>query len=266
MQKIFRQALVLVLIFVVSFFILSQIDLMELFTIRQKVSDTEEKLGDLLLADIRDSEEAIADTFILAQCDSILNKICRFNEIDHKLIKLHLLKKDEVNAYALPDGHLIIFKGLLQEVDSPEQLSGVIGHELAHIDLNHVMQKLAKEVGFAVLVSMTSAGGGGEMVKEVSRLLSSSAFDRSLEKEADIQSVEYMKRAKIDVRLYANFLFRLSTERGKSNAYWSWLSTHPDLEERAKYILEERNVGDYESEELISTSNWQQFKEHLDSL
>ncbi len=77
----------------------------------------------------------------------MVNVLYKVNDIDRDKIKVHLLFKDEVNAFALPDGHLVIFSGLILESENPEELSGVLAHELAHIELNHVMTKLMREVG-----------------------------------------------------------------------------------------------------------------------
>ena len=101
---------------------------------------------------------------------------------DREIIKVHVLNKDEINAFALPNGHLIIYSGLINNSGNQEELTGVICHEIAHIELNHVMKKLIKEIGLSVLISMTTGKGGSEIIKETAKMLSSSAFDRKLEK------------------------------------------------------------------------------------
>ena len=68
----------------------------------------------------------------------------------------------EVNAFALPNGHLVIYSGLILNSDNQEQFSGVICHEIAHIRLKHVIKKLIKELGFSVIISMTTGSYGSE--------------------------------------------------------------------------------------------------------
>ena len=78
---------------------------------------------------------------------------------------------------------------MLQAFDNENQLGFVICHEIAHIQLSHVMKKLVKEIGLSVLISMTTGKSGSGTIQEGLKLLSSSAYDRNLEKEADLKAV-----------------------------------------------------------------------------
>ena len=175
---------------------------------------------------------------VVNSVDSIVTAICTANKIDRESIKIHILNKDEINAFALPHGHLIVYTGLIVNSDNQEELTGVICHEIAHIENNHVMKKLVKETGISVLISMTGGNAGSEIVKETAKVLSSSAFDRGLEKEADMKAVDYMLAAKINPEPFANFLFRLSDKEDELSQYVKWISTHPDSKERAEYIVQ----------------------------
>lgn len=101
-----------------------------------------------------------------------------------------------MNAFSLPDGHLIVFSGLILNSDSPEELAGVVGHELAHIELNHVMKKLVKEVGLSTLISLITGNSGSDMIKETAKTLSLTAFDRNLEKDAALNPWIILQRQK----------------------------------------------------------------------
>jgi predicted Zn-dependent protease len=105
---------------------------------------------------------------------------------------------------------------------------------MAHIQLNHVMKKLVKEMGLSVVMSITT-GKDGETVSQTAKILSSSAFDRGLEKEADIKAVDYLVKAKIDPEPFAQFLYNMDDG---SSEYLTWINTHPESRERAMYILE----------------------------
>jgi len=235
MKKIFFQGFSLVVLFLAAWFALRQVDWMTFFKVEQATESLEEKLGDLF-ADIFGKDELYSSD-IKAPVDSILTHICTTNGIDRDKIKLHIVANDEVNAFALPDKHLVVFSGLILTAENEAELSGVIGHELAHIQLDHVMKKLVKELGLTVLISMTS-GGGGEVIRETAKMLSSTAFDRELEREADIKSVDYMVKADIRPEPFADFLFRLSAKQPDILKNLTWISTHPESKERAEYIIE----------------------------
>lgn len=170
--------------------------------------------------------------------DSVLKKICEGNGLKREEIKLHLMEDAEVNAFALPDHHMVVYTGLVKEAKSNDEIAGVLAHEIAHMELKHVMKKLLKQVGYTILINITTGDAGGEVIKEVLGLLTSSAYDRSLEKDADLKAVEYMKNAGLDVKAFADFLYRLG-EENEGPVNLTWISTHPDPKERAKYILKE---------------------------
>ncbi len=246
MKKLYTQGILLILVFLTSWFALSEVKWQEIFGIEEKASKTEQKLGEILWSHFKNESTEITDKKVVGGVDSILTKMCKANGISREKINLHILENDEVNAFALPDGHLVIYSGLIKVMEKPEQLSGVIGHELAHIQENHMMKKLVKEVGLAVLVSL-AAGGGGDMIKEAGKIVSSSAFDRKLETEADKKAVDYMLKAKIDPKPYADFMYSIGGEE-----YLSWVSTHPESKERAEAIVAYSKVKKYKSEPVIS--------------
>jgi len=262
MTRILTQGLILAGIFFISLLLMNQMDWMKLFNVKQATQKTEEKLGELFWEIFKDNGEEVSDTLVIRSIDSIVSVLCKVNDIDRDKIKVHLLFRDDVNAFALPDGHLVIFSGLIQESENPEELSGVIAHELAHIKLNHVMTKLMREVGLSVLLSMAS-GGGGDMLKETAKMLSSTAFDRALEKEADIKAVDYLIEANISPEPFATFLFRLSNDSHALQKYLVWMSTHPDSEERAKYIMEKIKGLEITFKPVLTEERWQKVKARL---
>jgi predicted Zn-dependent protease len=238
MKKIFIELLLTVGIIVIVWVGLSQVDWMKLLNIEQKTQNTEEKIGDLFWKMLKNTESEITADSIVAPVDSMLTKICRANSIDLEKVKLHLLRKDEINAFALPNNHLLIYSGLISSCENEAELYGVISHELAHIEKNHVMNKLIKEVGLSVLISMSAGNGNVEIIKEALKHLSSTAYDRSLETEADLTAVEYLEKADINPEPFANFLYRLADETKNLPSQIYWISTHPESKVRAEKIID----------------------------
>lgn len=259
MKKILIQGLILITVFCAALFVLRQIDWMKLFKVENYTQKTEKKLGEQLWKIYKDGAKDSSDTLLINAVDTIISKLCAENNINRSGIKAHLLIKDEVNAFALPGGHLIIYTGLINDCDNQEQLIGVLGHEIAHIQLNHVMEKLIKEVGLSAIISIT-AGSGGDMLRQVAKMLSSTAFDRRLEREADLKSVDYMINAGINPKPFANFLSKMAEKKPDKTKYFSWISTHPDSQDRANYILDYIKVRTIKNEQVISSSIWDKIK------
>jgi predicted Zn-dependent protease len=263
MKKTIIQGAISILLFFGTWVALTKIDWVTVFKVQKVTDKTEEKLGNLFWEIFQRTEKENKNPFVVNSIDSIVTRICTANKIDREFIKVHILNKDDINAFALPNGHLIVYSGLIINSDNQEELSGVICHEIAHINLNHVMKKLVKEIGLSVLISMTTGNGGSEIVKETAKMLSSSAFDRSLEKEADIKAVDYLIKAKINPEPFADFLFKLSDKENEATKYLTWISTHPDSKERAEYIIEYCKDKKSLYTGVMTTETWDKLKEKL---
>lgn len=263
MKKPIIQGLITILLFFGTWYALTQIDWMKIFKVQQVTDKTEQKLGELFWEVFKKSEKEIKNTHVVNSVDSIVTHICKANKIDRRKLKIHILNKDDINAFALPNGHLIIYSGLILHSNNQEELTGVICHEIAHIELNHVMTKLVKEIGLSVLISMTTGNSGAEVIKETAKMLSSSAFDRSLEKEADIKAVDYLINANVNPEPFADFLYKLSNSEHEAIKYLTWISTHPDSKERAEYIIEysKGKLTDYKP--ILSNETWDKLKAAL---
>ncbi len=263
-MKILFRFLTLVFVFVALWFSLSQVNWMRIFHVEEVSESMEKKLTELVKESIERSEEIILDEEVKSVIDSIIHKITKQNYINASELNVLVVQNPQINAFALPDNHLVIYSGLIEACESPEALSGVLAHEIAHIELNHVMKKLVKEVGLSVLFSLTS-NGGGEVLKQVSKTLSSSSYDRSLEEEADQQALIYLLKAKIDPQPLAEFFFQLSLKEPEFVSKLGWLSTHPDSKQRAEDIIQEINDSIIEFEPVISQQSWNMLKNNLES-
>ncbi|MBP7496643.1 MAG: M48 family metallopeptidase [Bacteroidales bacterium] len=263
MNKFFKDLVLIIVAFCLIWFLLSKINWVNILRIKRITQKTENKLGDLYWKYLKEAENEVSDIYVIKSIDSVLIRICNKNQINSKDIKIHLLERDEVNAFALPDNHLVIYSGLIYECENEAELCGVICHELAHIQQKHIMKKLVKELGLSALISIASGNAGSEIIKKTVKILSSSAYDREMEREADLASVDYMINADIDPEAFANFLFRLSTEEPDIQRNLYWLSTHPDTEARSKYINEYSRNKSYKKIPVIAISTWNNIKKKL---
>jgi len=263
MKKVLFRALVTVALFFGTWYLLMQIDWMKVFKTEETVANTEEKLGELFWGVIKRTEKEYEDPFTIYAVDSLLIRICDANDMERKDFRIHLLQKDEVNAFAMPGNRLVIYTGLINVAKNPEELAGVICHELAHLKQNHVMLKLSREIGLATVVSMTAGGAGSELIKEAIKKLTSTAFDRKMESEADRLAVDYLKAADMDPRPFADFLYRMSAGDEELNRYTSWISTHPDSKERAEAVAGLAGDCPDASASCLEPSTWEKLKEQL---
>jgi predicted Zn-dependent protease len=263
MHRILVQGLILLAAFFGLFFGLKQLNWVGWFG-AQTWSDTLEKeLGEIFWEAYSLEQEEITQPEANAMFSQWVQDLCEANGLKHDDFKLHLLRQDEVNAFALPDGHLVIYSGLVQKAESAEAFLGVVCHEIAHIQLAHVKQKLIKEVGLSVLLSMVTGNGQPQAVQAAVEILSSTAFDRELEREADQQAVEYLLAAGLNPLPFADFMEGLAEESSGVEEYFSWMSTHPSSKERASDIRMKAAGREKEVRMMLPKEDWERFQERV---
>lgn len=243
---------------------LSRIHWMSLFHLDQLSTSAEKKLGEACWNLYRQGEDEIQDEDIRRTVDSVLRRICEPNRIPMDRIKLHVLNRTDVNAFALPDYHMVIHSALIGSCADEAAFAGVLAHELAHMEKQHVTKKLIKEVGLATLISMTQSGAGGEMIHKAVKTLTSTAYDRSLEEEADLTAVTYLQKAEIETAPFASFLAGLDASTNRSQYAPEWLSTHPDSQKRARYVRDKSKTLRYSSRRILAPDSWKKLQEEVE--
>lgn len=262
MKNIAIQAIAVVAAFLLIWFGFSQFDFVKFFKVKERTANMERKIGDMIWNQVEDSEEIVSNDTLIKTLDKLIKPICDANDINQDSLKVHIVKKDEVNAFALPNNHLVVYTGLIEDCKKQEALQGVLGHEIGHIEKNHVMKKLSKEIGYSVLLEAAGGRSGGRLGREILKTLSSSAYDRKLEKEADITSVKYLLEAGIDPKPMADFMYQMAQDHSMNGAM-EWIADHPESEERAKYILEYIKGKQIKHKQTLSEFEWKTFKEQV---
>lgn len=261
-RKTIFQGLAIAAVMFALWFGLSQIDFMKLFNLEKATANTEEKLGDMIWEAIERAEKVVRNDTVNSSVDSIVTRIARKNNIDRKKIKLHVIRKDEVNAFAFPGNHLVVYTGLIDECENESELAGVLAHELAHIEKRHVMKKLIREIGLATI--MAAAGGDPGVVGQMLHTVTSSAYDRSLETEADLTAVDYLIKSDISPEPFAELMYRMATGVDLPDAVY-WVSSHPESEERAKAIVNYSKNKTVKAKAILDAALWKTVKEKVGS-
>ena len=198
----------------------------------------EASLGEPLWMEIKSQNPPIQDPKAQQALNRLLHSLCAPNGIDTAGLHRHLVQNPEVNAFALPGRRLVIQSGLIQKAKNPDEVAGVLAHEIAHAEQGHIRRKILKEAGLSLLIAWISGGWGGSPggIHELVRVLSSTAFDRTYEAEADRVAVRYLQTAGIDPEGLAVFMDRLAANEKENPTPPEWLSTHPASPKRAVTI------------------------------
>lgn len=253
------QFLLMVALFLSLWLAFSQINWMGIVPDEEISEQTEQKLGELIEEFIEESEREIDQEEIRQKLDSLIDRILQKNNLRFTREDIILLKGKEVNAFALPGNKIIIFSGLVESCSSEMELAGVIAHELAHLELGHVRKKLIKQIGMAVITSAIAGQGGAEAAALIVEQLAGSAYDRSLEEEADLAALDYLRNAKLDPSGLTDFLENLEDPTASLD-YLEWISTHPNTGTRINYLEKGLDDTSFKIEPVLGSEGWEELK------
>lgn len=150
-----------------------------------------------------------------------------------------LLRKSAIigaNAFAIPDGRVVLTDDLWKLAKSDDEIEGVFAHELAHVRFAHGLQRAyeASLVPAAIAVITGDVSQIGQISVILPGVLMQSAYSREFESQADRQAITTMRAAGLKPAVMAGFLERLDRKLcGKAGCHPGWLGDHPDIAQRA---------------------------------
>lgn len=159
------------------------------------------------------------------------------------------------NAFAAPGGYIMVYKGLLERMQTPEELAAVLAHEMEHVIHKHSVRLLARELSGQALLSMVLADPSGTPgAFETMAMLVNLRHDRSDEEQADTESVALLSKARIRTNGLADLLRRLAALPMDSPLVY--LSTHPATADRIQSFTRLSMAVRVNAEPLMTQSEW----------
>lgn len=140
-----------------------------------------------------------------------------------------------LNAFCTPGGYIYVYTGLINYLDSEDQLAGVMGHEIAHADLRHSTRQMTKIYGVQTILAMISGKAEPGLMEQIALGLVNLKFSRGHETESDNHSVLYLCGTGYNAAGAAGFFEKIQKEGGRTPQF---LSTHPNPDNRVENIHE----------------------------
>ena len=155
-------------------------------------------------------------------------------------LAIHVYDIPVMNAFAMPGERIVITAELIRRANRPEQVAGVLAHEVGHVLKRHSEAQLVRATGLQILLSVMT-GGGGDTISTIAGVATILSYTREAEAEADDTGLTLLQRSAIDPMGLKEFFDIVLAEEGKpSTGAWgkisSTLSTHPGTEDRIKKI------------------------------
>ena len=150
--------------------------------------------------------------------------------------RFHVVDEPFVNAFALPGGQILVTTAMMRFVGSDSELAEVVGHEIAHVDLRHAVERHQYEERLGGMV-------------EFAHRLATLPFSSDQELDADAEGLRLVSSAGYDTQDAAAFFNRMEKERqgavstpagevaqSVGGLFESYFRTHPPSEERARRL------------------------------
>ncbi len=195
---------------------------------------------------LSESEYPEAYAYMNNMMNSIL-KSEKFKYADKFEWQITIINKDVMNAFAVPGGKLYFYTGLMKYLDDGASLAGVLGHEMAHVDLRHSTRTMTDVYGFSFLVSLLVGDNSSKMAEIAGQMATGAAslkFSRNHEYDADKYSMYYLSETKYHPKGIAKFFIKLQDE-GKNGSNFEFLSTHPSDQNRIDHVGEVWETDSY---------------------
>ncbi len=153
-------------------------------------------------------------------------------------ITVHYIDQPVVNAFATIGGHVFIYQGLIDAVDSENGLAMVMAHEIAHVKHRHPIVALSRGLGLGVILSLVTGIGGDSLSSNLAghvNLLTSLAFSRGQETESDIEAyntlLEYYGHGLGSTELFSELI-----KTSQESSLPELLNSHPLSQKRIERL------------------------------
>ena len=202
----------------------------------------EEQLGAAVVREIAPAADRCADAGRQQRIDAVAARLAAALPGPPRYRFRVLVDRDEmVNAMAAPGGFIIVFRGLLEQTESAEELAGVLAHEMEHVVHRHVTRMIVQHASTGLLVAALTGDVTGVMAYglESARVLGALRYGRRAEEEADHEGLRLLLAAGVDPAGMIRFFERLEATGKAGPAGLRYLSSHPRLAERVARLKAE---------------------------
>ncbi len=202
----------------------------------------EESLGAAIFDHLATSESRCEDAGRQQVLDDMMTRLSGAAPKSPYKIRVVVVNNPMINALAAPGGYIIIFRGLIDAAGTPEELAGVLAHELQHVLKRHSTRLLLQHASTGLLMAalVGDASGLASFGLDAARTLALLRYSRNYETEADEGGLSTLIAAGIDPGGMVSFFEAVRKAEGNESRYLTYLSSHPNTRgriERLKQLI-----------------------------
>jgi Zn-dependent protease with chaperone function len=170
-------------------------------------------------------------------------------------LRVRVINTKMINAIALPGDQILVFRGLLDFAQCPNEVAGVIAHEIGHEVLDHPTRLVIQQSGTAFVIGLVLGDVfGGSALAIAGTTLIDTSFSRDAESAADAEALTLMAKAGFDTAPMGAFFERLDSKM--KDIPIPFLRTHPANQARATLIEQAARGG----ATALDPTDWQDLK------
>lgn len=148
-------------------------------------------------------------------------------------VRVNVVNSPIINAVALPGGRVLIFFPLLEQAESADEVAGILGHEIGHVQEQHPLKGALRSSASAGVIGLFFGDfAGAGLVAGLGERLMNASYTRDAERDADQFAIERMAAANASSAEMAKFFARLRTKVGDGGVLGGYLASHPSFSER----------------------------------
>ncbi|MCX5917150.1 MAG: M48 family metalloprotease, partial [Deltaproteobacteria bacterium] len=202
----------------------------------------ERELGEKVLQEVRKIWPMVQDPAPREYIARIGKRILATMETQPFEYEFYVLNTSEINAFAVPGGKVFVNSGLIQMVESEDELAGVMAHEIGHVVARHIARQSEQgmKLGLATLGALLAgillgpqAAAAIGVTAQAASATAMLKYSRENEEESDYLGLRFMERAGYDPRAMVSMLKKIRLVSGPASSDPpAYLLTHPAAEQR----------------------------------
>lgn len=194
------------------------------------------ELGEKAYESVRDRYYINNSHSALPKLRGMMQRLLRQLDDNNQKFTLYIVETDDVNAFATAGGYIYFTTGILDFVDSDDELAAIMGHEIGHVVEEHVMRQYKKMALYASLSEQTDIEDLEAIAMNIDLTLNT-PFDQIDEYDADKVGVNLAKKAGYNPNRFGDFFTKIANGRN-SDVLSKLGSTHPFPLDRKECINE----------------------------
>lgn len=148
-------------------------------------------------------------------------------------LSVYVLDHDMINAFALPGGFVVLFRGLIEQANTPDEVAAVLAHEIGHVVSRDPTRHALRSAGsIGVLGLLFGDFAGGAAVLFLTERLISATYSQQAETDADAFGYTRLEAAGVSPAAMGTMFERLRTKHGDSNPLMAHFLSHPSFSAR----------------------------------